>query len=239
MDIKNGEWIIKGLDISDPKCLKTPQELEKLIDEIGFIPFLAGNVAGFSVEEITASKAWFTGNPEDPWEWREILASSGKIAYGKLFSKRAGFISKKWYPVFANYRRDGYDFDSLYEDGKAHYRSKLIMDLFEREDYLLSNMIKELAGFGKGKEKGFEGALANLQMQTYLINSGFSKRINKKGEEYGWSVAGYSTPEKVFGEDFVRSEYDTSSKESFEKIFEHVRKSFPKVDEKSIIKEIK
>ena len=46
--------------------------------------------------------------------WREIIARSGKVAYGKFFDKKAGFISVEWLPVFANYRRDGDDFDALY-----------------------------------------------------------------------------------------------------------------------------
>lgn len=34
---------------------------------------------------------------------------------------------KKWLPVFANYRRDGYDFDALFEDEKAPIKHKNIM----------------------------------------------------------------------------------------------------------------
>ena len=41
--------------------------------------------------------------------------------------KKAGFISQKWLPVFANYRRDGYDFDALFEDEKAPIKHKNIM----------------------------------------------------------------------------------------------------------------
>ena len=36
----------------------------------------------------------------------------GKVAYGKFFDKKAGFISLEWLPYFANYRRSGYDFDA-------------------------------------------------------------------------------------------------------------------------------
>ena len=49
------------------------------------------------------------------------------VLYGKFFAKKAGFISKKWLPVFANYRRDGYDFDALFEDEKAPIKHKNIM----------------------------------------------------------------------------------------------------------------
>ncbi|WP_331472454.1 hypothetical protein [Lacrimispora saccharolytica] len=77
--------------------------------------------------------------------WREIIARSGKVAYGKFFDKKAGFISVEWLPVFANYRRDGYDFDALYEDGKAPRKHKKIMDNFIEDKVdsdILSNQLK-------------------------------------------------------------------------------------------------
>jgi hypothetical protein len=56
------------------------------------------------------------------------------VAYGKFFGNKAGFISLKWLPYFANFRRSGYDFDSRYQDGLAERREKKIMDYFIGED---------------------------------------------------------------------------------------------------------
>lgn len=53
------------------------------------------------------------------WEWRAVLARTGKVAYGKFYKNKAGFVSKKCFPEFANYRRKGYNFDAAYEDGKG------------------------------------------------------------------------------------------------------------------------
>ena len=52
------------------------------------------------------------------------IARRGDVAYGKFFDKKAGFISREWLPYFLNFRRDGYDFDALWEDGKASYKQK-------------------------------------------------------------------------------------------------------------------
>lgn len=41
---------------------------------------------------------------------------------------------------------------------------------------MLSNELKIKAGFGKDGEKGFDGAITNLCMQTYLCNCDFRKR---------------------------------------------------------------
>ena len=97
------------------------------------LPFFKNEIEGFSAEEHTSNRYWWTGNKEqDPWEWCEIIARSGEVAYGKFVHKKAGFISKEWFPYFANYRRDGYDFDARWEDGLTNMRCKKIMDEFGR-----------------------------------------------------------------------------------------------------------
>lgn len=90
--------------------------------------------------------------------------------------------SGEWLPVFANYRRDGYDFDARWADELASRRQKKIMDLFMGENSdqeLFSNAVKEQAGFGKGGEKNFEGTLTSLEMETYLVCRDFQQRKNK------------------------------------------------------------
>lgn len=201
--------------------IKTKEQLCGLIEEIGFIPLFSNNIRGFSVMDLTRSLDWFEGDAErDPWEWREGIAAEGNIAYGKLFSGKMGFISKKWYPSFANYRRNGYDFDALYEEGLASRRSYLIMKLFSEKEIIPSYEIKRMAGFGKNGEKGFEGALARLQMQTYLTVRGFECKRNRAGGEYGWATGLYSTAEALFGGEHVRSEYSIKPEESKEKIMQ-------------------
>lgn len=202
--------------------IKTKEELTALIGKIGFIPLFKSAIPGFSVEDITDADCWFSDDAEhDPWDWRRRIAGERNIAYAKLFQKKAGFISKAWYPKFANFRRDGYDFDSLFEEGLAPRRNSAVMRLFEQGAELPSYEIKRIAGFGKDGEKGFEGTLTALQMQTYLTVVGFAQKRNKAGEPYGWSTGIYSAPESLFGEEFVRSEYKKDPKESRAEIEEH------------------
>jgi hypothetical protein len=199
--------------------IETREQLCGLIEEIGFLTLFENNIPGMSVMDITKRKYWFEGDPEnDPWEWREQIAAEGRIAYGKFFNNKMGFISKDMFPSFANFRRDGYDFDSFYEEGLAPRKSSLVMKLFEDGQILPSYDIRRLAGFGKNGEKGFEGALALLQMRTYLTVRGFARKRNKAGEEYGWATALYSAAEELFGFDYVRSEYRSDPEKSKEKI---------------------
>ena len=131
MYVLDGQWYMEGIEWDDEGCIHSSDELLSVIESVGFLPLFSSGVPGFSVEEMTDTSCWWSGDISvDPWEWRAVLARTGKVAYGKFYGGRAGFISKKWFPYFANYRRDGYDFDALYEDGKAGYREKLLMDLF-------------------------------------------------------------------------------------------------------------
>lgn len=113
METIDGNWIMCGVSQEDPNCLHTVEEAVKYIEEVGFLPLFQNAIPGFSLEERTISENWWCGDEKkDPWIWRELIARDGKIAYGKFFDKKAGFISRKWLPIFANVRRDGYDFDA-------------------------------------------------------------------------------------------------------------------------------
>ena len=233
----NGHWTLCGIDWKDEGCLHSADELAALVEQVGFLPLFTCEIPGFSVEEHTDPTFWWSDKPKkDPWNWRTVIARDGKIAYGKFFDKKAGFISKKWFPYFANLRRDGYDFDALWDDGKATLRQKKIMDCFDEKTRLFSFELKEQSGFGKGGEKGFEGTLAGLQMQSYLCMRDFAKRKNKQGKEYGWDVAIYAMPEQFFGYKHVTKAYGETPEEYYQRIAKQIRKEFGDVEEKVIRK---
>ena len=221
MEKINGEWYMMGCEKSDPKLLRTADDLLELLRHIGFLPLFAGGIAGFSVEERTLTSSWWSGDIQsDPWEWRIVLAGHPEVAYGKFFDKKAGFIHRDFFPMFANYRRNGYDFDSLFDEGLVPHRAKRIMDVFEQineagGNEIMSNELKEKAGFNKeGGEKNFEGVLTELQMQTYLIVSDFRQRKNKNGEEFGWHIGVMKMPETKWGYDFISSQYNEEPSEN-------------------------
>ncbi|WP_022770736.1 AlkZ-related protein [Butyrivibrio sp. NC2007] len=228
MGNENGTWIMYGVDWNDPECLHTVRDAINYINETGFLPLFKNDIPGFSLEERTVPDYWWCGDPEvDPWEWRELIARSTEVAYGKFFDKKAGFISKQWLPYFANHRRDGYDFDALWDDEKASRRQKKIMDVLELEQEIYSNELKARAGFGKGGEKGFDGTITDLQMKTYLCVRDFRQRRNKKGELYGWPIAIYTKPETLWGYDHLTSAYRESSADSGARIAEHMKDIYP------------
>ena len=243
---ENGEWIMRGMSWNDPYRIRSWKELVNWINEIGFLPLFANEIEGFSAEEHVSPDYWWTGiRDEDPWEWREIIAASHEVAYGKFFDKKAGFISIDWLPYFANSRRGGYDFISLWEDGKASRREKKIMDFFVTDEdgdeefndvYILSTDLKKQAGFVKGGEKNYPGIITQLQMETYLVISDFKRRTNKKGAEYGMPVSVMLPPEKLWGYDKVTSAYSEKPSESWERLINHVKEMYPEAEEKDVVK---
>ena len=247
MAVEDGVWIMKGLDRNDPYRIRTWNELVNWINEVGFLPLFANDVEGFSAEEHVSPDYWWTGvRDEDPWEWREIIASSHRVAYGKFFDQKAGFISLEWLPYFANFRRKGYDFDSCWEDGLASRREKIIMDMLTGrdedgdmtfpDDQILSTELKKKAGFGKGGEKNYSGIVTGLQMQTYLVITDFRRRTNKKGEEYGMAVSVMLPPEAVWGYEAVTAAYNESPAESYDRIVSRVIEKFPGAKEGDVIR---
>ena len=247
MAVENGEWIMRGLRWDDPYRIRTWQELVNWINEIGFLPLFANEIEDFSAEEHVSPNYWWTGDVEqDPWEWREIIAASGQVAYGKFFAGKAGFISLEWLPYFANFRRNGYDFDARWEDGLANRREKKIMDLLTDTDedgdvvfpkkQILSTDLKKMAGFGKGGEKNYPGIMTGLQMQTYLVISGFTRRRNKKGQEYGMPVSIPVPPESLWGYELVTSAYEETPAESWQRVFAHVKEIYPDAGDRAVSK---
>ena len=236
---ENDEWILYGINWTDKNCFKSPKKVIEYINKIGFLPLFKNEIEGFSLEERTDPVYWWTGDVRrDPWQWREIIARSKEVFYGKFFNKKAGFISKEYFSYFANYKRDGYDFDALWDDGKASRKEKCIMDLFSEEsDNLeyLSTELKSLAGFSKSGLKGFESTIINLQTHSYICVADFRQRKNKLGQYYGWPVAVYTTPENITNYSDITSKYKESSSASKDKIIEKIQENFD-ADEKIIIK---
>lgn len=247
MAFEDGVWIMRGLPRNDPGRVRSYKQLTDYVEEVGFLPLFANGIKGFSAEEHCSADYWWTGiREEDPWEWREIIAAEKRVAYGKFFDKKAGFISLSWLPYFVNYRRDGYDFDSRWEDGLADRREKKIMDLLTERDKdgdtvysdirILSTELKKTAGFGKGNDKNFPGIMTGLQMQTYLVITGFRCRENKRGAQFGMPVSIPQPPEAVWGYEAVTAAYNETPNESRARIVSRVKELFPSADDALITK---
>ncbi len=211
----------------------TLQDLEDAVKKFGILPLFKNPIPGFSVEEHVSPELWF-GDQEGVWEWKGPVIRDTGCAYGKFLGGRAVFISREWFPDFANWRRDGYDYDARYEDELASYKDKVFFDLLEAKAPVLSGDLKKAGNYGKEGNKGFDTILNRLQAQCYVLTSDFVYKVDKHGKPYGWGVAQYSTPEKFMGLEFTDRVYDKKPEASYELIRDHLQELFPECDRKTI-----
>lgn len=221
------------------KTLKNAEDIIKLVEEIGFLPFFKNGIEGFSVEENCPGELWFSPDVDGPWEWKGPIARDGRCVYGKFFAGKAGFVSREWFPILTNYRRDGYDFDARWEDGLVSQKDKDVYDLIFKNGKLISKRIKSTLNYRKDGNTGFETVITRLQMQTYINTADFVYMQDKHGNPYGWGVAEYTTPEAMFGEDYISKAYSQEPERSHDEIIAHLTKLLKNPDTKALYKLIK
>ena len=211
--------------------VRSKQDLLDAIETFGFLPFFAGSIPGFSLEEHVAPELWYshTSDSWPVWEWKGPVIRESGCAYGKFLENKAVFISRKWFPDFANYRRDGYDFDARFDAGLASYRDRDLFDLIDQNAPVLTKQLKAIGNYRKGGKKGFDTLITRLQAQCYVLISDFVYAMDKTGKPYGWGIAEYSTPEKLFGAAFTDRVYRHEPAESYQKLFAHLQSLFPDV----------
>jgi len=221
------------MTFSDRFKIRTMQELMDLIDEVGFVPFFANEIDGFSLEEHIGKGCWYTDGEDGfwpAWEWKGPVIRKKKCAYGKFLRGKAMYVSSKFFPDLANYRRDGYDFDARYDDGLASFYDKEMYELTAENAPVLSKKLKSIGGYGKNGKKGFDTSMTRLQKQCYVIVSDFQYETDKYGNSYGWGIAEYSTPEAFMGKKFTDQVYKRTPEESYERLVKQFMKILPKAD---------
>lgn len=207
------------------QVVTSEQELAELVQACGFLPLLKNQIPGFSVEEHTPPDLWFADGVDGPWEWKGPVIRATGCAYGKFFWGKAGFISKEWFPDFANYRRDGYDFDARYDDGLAKHQDKMVYDVLADHPSLLSKEWRRLCGIAKRGE--FDSIVSRLQMLGYVTTVDFEYARDRYGNPYGWGLARYATPEALWGENFTKRVYQHTPAESRERIAGRLNELLP------------
>lgn len=216
----------------DDFIIRSQDDLIDAIGRYGFLPFFANSIEGFSVEEHIDPACWYHSSSGEwqAWDWKGPVIRATGCAYGKFFEKKACYISPEWFPDFANYRRDGYDFDARWDDGLAPLRDRTLYELIERHAPILSKELKRLGDYRKGGNKGFDTVITRLQAQGYVVISDFVYMLDRYGEPYGWGVAEYTTPEQMMGSAFSEQVYSRSPQASYDRLLRHFGTLFPDED---------
>jgi len=161
--------------------------------------------------------AWHTEDADtDPWEWRmKVLQERNDIAYGKLFFKKAGYITSEYFPYFYKVRRKNTLIEE-YENGAISQSAKKIYELMLEEKEMPLHLIKEYAGFTAKEDKTkFQSAMTELQMKLYISMCGGKRKESKTGNEYGWNTTVFCLTEHFFQESVLDAAKNVTEEEAF------------------------
>ena len=198
----------------------------------GLIPF------DWNEEPADSKVRWHTGNPDtDPWVWRmRVLNERCDIAYAKVFFRKAGYITKEWYPYFLAARREGVSFEDAYFDGAVSQVAKRIYEVVSAHGSLPLDEIKRLAGFSREEKSKFDRALAELQMKLYLTMCGEHQRLSQTGTPRGMPSTTFCTTEQFWGDELFHQAEEIRREDAIQAITERVFALNPATDERQVLK---
>ena len=239
------------MTVNDIPMISTREQLRKVVEAIGFLPFFASGIKGFSLKDHIDPAVGFVEGVDGPWEWKTDVG-----VYGKLFRGKAVFMTPEWYAILACYRRDGYDFEGMYEDGLVPHGAVTIMaelekgaapDVFPEDDLallpipgmgVLSTDLRVRTGM-TDKASGFDAIINTLQMKCFVLPTSFEYSIDRHGRPYGWGLARYSLSDAKYGKLIEAAEAKYTPREAKELLIEHVMELCPGATEKQAERMIK
>lgn len=216
-------------------------QLENQALSWGFLPFFNNGVTGFSIEENTPETLWFSKEHPGPWEWKGPVIREWRCAYGKFFAGKAGFVSLEWLPDLINWRR------YVHPINQQDNETKHIYNVLVEHESLLSKELKIKSGYTLSRHRDTsddnkpskDGAtcdklILQLEMATYISIADFEYSISRTGQQYGWGVARYCTPEAMYGEGITHC--PRTPQESRARIIDHLSELFPQSSRNQIEK---
>lgn len=222
--------------------IRTAEDMERQVLALCFLPFFRCGILGFSIEERTAWEYWFSDEEEGPWEWKGPVIREGHCAYGKLYNKKAGYVSLEWLPHLMNWRRSR----RYAKDDDTQALDDVVLQTVWGEGSVTVKELRSLLGFARGRGRrrdtdlvdtmqgegrvSLEPVLTRLMMGMHIVIADFEYNIDRHGRPYGWGVARYTTPEALYG----RQDAGCTPEESFAAIHAHLCRILPGVSEKKL-----
>lgn len=217
--------------------IHTATELMGYIQQVGFLPLLDSGIAGFSADEAVDPDCRYVlqedGSWDWPlWDWKGPVITESDCVYGKFFNKKAGFVSRAWWPDLYNWRRSSHP-----AVAEGSIEEVILMTLREHGS-LVSRDLRRACGFTEPKTRSrFDGYITRLQMSCHIITQDFVYPRDKHGHEYGWGLALLTTPEQMLGKEACQCE--RTARQSLDRIMSHLRQLLPRATEKQLYQLIK
>lgn len=207
-------------------------ELMDLIREVGFLPLLDSGIPGFSADALVDDECRYVTFPDGGWDWplwkwKGSIVTDGGCMYGKFFNKKAGFISREWWPDFVNYRR------SLHPYPAPDSIEEAILATLAAEGSLITRELRAACGFDGPKMRSrFDAYVTRLQMGCYVVTEDFVYPTDRHGREYGWGWSLLTTPERLYGRDACRCE--RTPEESRQRLWGKLRRVLPEATDRQL-----
>ena len=212
-------------------------QLMELIDRVGFLPLLNSGISGFSAEDMVDEECRYVTFPDGGWEWplwewKGSVITDGGYIYGKFFAGKAGFISRKWWPDFCNYRR------SVHPMPEENSIEDAILQTLTLNGSMITRELRTACGFtGSRMRSKFDSYVTHLQMACRIVTENFVYPHDKHGKRYGWGWSLLTTPEQLYGSEFCKC--TRSPEESFELIKHQLKSVCLNATDKQILKMLK
>ena len=212
-------------------------ELMDYIQQVGFLPLLDSGIAGYSADEAVDPDCRYVllddGGWDWPlWDWKGPIVTESDCVYGKFFNKKAGFVSRSWWPDLYNWRRHSHPALS-----PCSIEETILMTLREHGS-MITRDLRRACGFTEPKMRSrFDGYVTRLQMACRIVTEDFVYPQDKHGKRYGWGWALLSTPEQLLGKEACHC--DRTPEESLARMLNHLRRLLPRASEQQITKLIK
>lgn len=209
-------------------------QLAELIQEIGFLPLLYSGIRGYSAEDMVDDDCRYVTFPEGGWDWplwkwKGPVVTESACVYGKFFDKKAGFVSREWWPDLCNYRRSKYPQP---EEGSIE---DVVLQTLREGGSMITRELRAACGFtGPKMRSRFDAYVTRLQMACRIVTEDFVYPTDRHGREYGWGWSLLTTPEQLLGRETCRC--NRTPEESQQRMLAHLKALLPEAAESQLLR---
>ena len=212
-------------------------ELMDYIQLVGFLPLLDSGIRGYSADEAVDPECRYVllddGGWDWPlWQWKGPIVTEGSCVYGKFFNKKAGFVSREWWPDLYNWRHHAHAAPTA-----GSIEETILMTLREGGSLITCDLRKACGFTGPKMRSRFDGYITRLQMACRIVTEDFVYPSDKHNHPYGWGRALLTTPEDLLGKDACHC--DRSPDESLDRMLTHLAHVIPQATERQLTQLIK
>lgn len=201
--------------------LTTYEDFVARVESLGFMA-LSHLLPGLpSLGGETPERLWHTGLDTDPWRWKDRVAEEKRLAYGCILGGHKGFVTQRMYPIFYAAFHPTLPMPERWAGGTVNQKTWRLWQLFEEKGTLNISQVRQILGISRKQgASAVDAAIQQLQHEYYITVDGNERKVNAKGEFYGWPINRYCRVEDWSPVGWLDSAKDWSVEEARELILD-------------------